>query len=177
MTKTDNIVEFRPNRGRIETPLSISDFRNRTKYFLGTILEAQEPLQDICSLFKQHETIWPDQCEYIIDLLQSINEPVQEFCSLLDSPARLSDTVVALCYPLAITMHGMCELVNGLIHNVTQIRSMYRTSSKHTTRQRQTIEDDLEALISKNKEARNQVQVLFHEIDQAYFPRPDLAHR
>lgn len=177
MTKTTNIIEFRPNRGRIETLLSVSDFRKQVQYFLRAFLEAQEPLQEICSLFERDENIWPDQYEYTLDLLESISEPVQELSRLLGSSTRLPENVISLRYPLMIAMHSMRELVNSLIHDVSQIRSMYRTSPKHMARQRRTIGDNLEALISKSKEAGNQVQVLFDEIDRAYFPKPGLVHR
>jgi hypothetical protein len=177
MTKTSNIVEFRTTRGRIETPLSISDFRKQVQYFLSAILEAQGSLQEICSLFKQDENIWPDQREYAIDLLQSMKEPIQEFCYLLNSSTRLPDGVVPLRYPLVITMHSMHELVNSLIHNITQIRSVSHTSSKRTVTQRRTIGECLEELISKTNEAKHRARVLFHEIDQAYFPKPGLVYK
>jgi hypothetical protein len=171
MTKTSNVVEFRPRRRRIEMPLSLYIFRNMVQQYLHAITEMKESLQDIFDLFRDGDDIWPDQCEYAINQLQLVYDPVQEFCQLLNTSTRLPPVVVPLRYPLVITLHNMNELVNSLIRLLTQFCAVCQPPSKHTTMQRQSIECGLEELMQKSEDAKHRTQALFDQIDQAYFPK------
>ncbi len=177
MTETNNIVEFRSSRRRIEMPLPLYTFRKQIQQYLHTITEVKEALQDICDLFRQSDNIWPDQCEYAIDLMQTINDPIRDFCQLLNNPARLPGDVVPLRYPLLITSHNMSELVDSLIHHITQFCVVCQTPSKRTTVEKQMIESNLEELIQRSEDAQDRAQALFDQVDQIHFLKHELANR
>jgi hypothetical protein len=177
MTEPSNIVEFRSSRKHIEMPLSLGAFHKKVQSYLDAIIEAREPLQDIYDLFRKADNIWPDQCEYAIDLMQIISESVQKFCQLLNTSTRIPDVVVPLRYPLLITLHNMSELVISLIRHVSQFRTVSQTSSKRITMQRQAIESSLEELIQRSEDAKHKAEALFDQVDQAHILKHELANR
>jgi hypothetical protein len=143
----------------------LDEFLAQAQSYQTDIMATQPSVLEAKDLFCEEEGIWSDQCDYLINTINTISEPIQEFCKLLDSLARLPVVVGSLRYPLMKTLFHAEQQINELILLLTLFRSICRTSSKKMILQRQEIQRKLELLVQSLELIDQHVDVLPEYID------------
>jgi hypothetical protein len=166
MTPKTNIIELRPKKNQVDSPMLLDLFLTRVQHYLINILEVQYSLGEVYLLFDGERDIWEDQCADIIMLIKQASHFVHDFCQLVDINTRPPKAVVPLRYPLVVTLHHMSKQLSDLMQLTIQFRGICRASTTQTAKQRQVIEDKLRELIQSCDDLNQRVHTLYSQTNQ-----------
>lgn len=158
-----NIRKIKQNRAAYS---DLRTFRTQARKRLDAITEAQDSVQSAVELFSEEENIWPDQCDYAIDSIQTIVEPVQDFCTLLDKATELPLPVVPLRSQLLMNLYSIKDQVQKLTLMLHTFRSTCQDSTKSVVKQRHDIYYKLESLLQEGQEISNSRFILYQASSQ-----------
>ncbi len=161
------IRKIKPNKA---TYSDLRTFRSQARKRLDAITEAQDSVQNAFELFSKEEDIWPDQCDYAIDSIQTIVEPVQDFCALLDKATELPLPVVPLRPQLLMKLYSIKDQVQKLTLMLHTFRSTCQDSSKPVVKQRHDIYNKLELLLKEGQDISNSRFILYQASSQEHEP-------
>lgn len=128
-------------------PMSLNTFRFEAKKFLNLLEEEQRRLLNTYKIFTERKTIWPDQCERAVILLQHIDGLIEEFCILLEDPEQLPEAVISDRYPLLMTLQNITGEIKELIQLINRFDSINETPAIQTLKHQQTIQNKFRLLL------------------------------
>jgi hypothetical protein len=144
------------------------DFRSQASKRLEAITEAQGSLQCAYELLSNEEDIWPDQCDFAIDSIQTIVEPVQDFCTLLAKAAEIPLSVVPLRPELLMKLYFVNDQVQKLTHMLRTFRSTCQDPSKQVQKQRSDIYRTFELLLQEGEAITQSKFLLYNACSQEH---------
>lgn len=149
----------------LELMYSIDEVRSITQRHWSEIAEMRKSIIHARRLFISGETIWPDQCDAVIEQLQTLSKPIQDFYEFLDRSAQLPPVACPLRYPLVMILHRIDAQLSELRLLITTFRSSSWIPSHQTFTLLEEIRKNLEMLFQSWKEAQRNVKLFLDQTE------------
>jgi hypothetical protein len=159
------IRKIKPHRS---TYSNLRTFRTLARKSLDSITEARNSVQYAFELLSEEEYIWPDQCDYAIDSLQTIVEPVKDFCALLDKATELPLPVMPQRPQLLMKLYFIKDQVQKLTLMLHTFRSTCQDTSKSGVKQWDDIYHEFKSLLEEGLNISNSRFILYQASSQEY---------
>ncbi len=161
----DNIISGPWARKSDQPYLLLGDFLAQLREHLAAITAIPQEIRAIAALFAIGQKPVPGYYEAVTTLLATLDRPIQAFCALLDATTKLPIPVIALRYPLTLTLHSINEQIYATTVLIGTIDTTYHISSKQV-RQHQALRQRLASLAQSYDEVIHHAHLL---LDQAQF--------
>ena len=126
--------------------MSLAAFHSETRRHRRDINSAWNSVSDAHTLFSQEGDIWPDQCDYVSNLISTLSKPVQNFSALLDNASYLPAAAVPFRYSLIMTLHSVEDIIDELLMLIIRFRMLCPTPTSEMIKRRREIERKLDEL-------------------------------
>ncbi len=114
--------------------------------------QEEDAIRRAAGIFTDSKRIWPDQCKYIIMLLERMFEPVQYLCAILENPEYLPLSVVTQRHVPLMNLQQAEKLITELLPLITHLRSTSQTSKKAMLKQQEDVQQGFAALVRSYEE-------------------------
>jgi hypothetical protein len=145
--------------------LSPKEVYSSIRKYWSTISALQKLLLDTQKLFASTQTIWPDQCGWIIDDFRLLAEYVQAFSDFLDTSSQFSGSFRLVRYPLVQKLHYLDAQLHELCILLIAFRAHCQMSTYNITGQTQEISACLKKLLQHWRRLRREVQFVLEQIE------------
>ena len=124
------------------------------------ILNAQDMLKSLSSLFASGQRIWPVACNDAIKSLTSVGEHGRRLHAFIDPSIHLPLVVVSQRLPILLTLKNIELQITKLTQLLTELRESGKTALSQPAEGRQVIVRELDVLIEYSEQVVQQTEDL-----------------
>jgi len=144
---------------------SVDEVHNLTQEYWSANAKMRKYITHVRRFFMKEKTIWPDQCEHIIEMLRTLSGSVLEFGEFLDKSEKLPSAICSIRYPLLMVLHRIDAQTRELGLLLASFSSNSWIPSQQSLLQLEEIRQSLESLSQSWKEAQRDVKLFLDQME------------